>query len=125
VVAGGGGVRAKDELGKRGEDLAARHLVGAGFTIVTRNWRCPAGEIDIIARDGETLVITEVKTRTSTAYGSPAEAITPRKAEKLRELALTWLREHPGYGRAVRFDVISVLIPRLGLPQLEHLRGVW
>ncbi|MBV9487894.1 MAG: YraN family protein [Frankiaceae bacterium] len=115
---------AKDELGKRGEDLAARHLVGAGFAIVTRNWRCPVGEIDIVARDGDALVVVEVKTRTSTAFGSPAEAITPRKAEKLRELALTWAREHPDSPRAIRFDVISVVIPKLGLPQLEHLRGV-
>lgn len=115
---------AKDELGQRGENLAARHLVGAGFTIVTRNWRCPVGEIDIVARDGDALVIVEVKTRTSTAYGSPAEAITSRKADKLRELALTWLQEHPGGGHAIRFDVIGVVIPKQGVPQLQHLRGV-
>jgi putative endonuclease len=124
VVAGGGGVRAKDELGKRGEDLAARHLVGAGFDIVTRNWRCPVGEIDIVARDRETLVIVEVKTRTSTAFGTPAEAITPRKTAKLKELALSWLREHPEGGRPIRFDVIGVLIPTRGFPELQHLRGV-
>jgi putative endonuclease len=117
-------VLAKDALGKRGEDLAARHLVGAGFTIVTRNWRCEVGEIDIVAREGDTLVFVEVKTRTSTTYGSPAEAITPRKVDKLKELALTWVREHPDGGRAIRFDVIGVLIPKLGHPQLQHLRGV-
>ena len=55
---------AKDAVGKYGEDLAARHLVGAGFTIVTRNWRCPEGEVDILAIDGNTLVVIEVKTRT-------------------------------------------------------------
>jgi putative endonuclease len=117
-------VLAKDAVGKYGEDLAARHFVGAGFTILVRNWRCEAGEIDIVARDGETLVIAEVKTRTTTAFGSPAEAITRRKAEKLRELAVMWLREHPEGGRAVRFDVISVIVPKYGPPQLEHLRGV-
>jgi putative endonuclease len=117
-------VLAKDAVGKYGEDLAARHLVGAGFTIVTRNWRCEAGEIDIVARDGDTLVVAEVKTRTTTAFGSPAEAITARKADKLRELALTWLRDHPEGGRAVRFDLISIVIPRSGAPRLEHLRGV-
>jgi putative endonuclease len=114
----------KDAVGKYGEDLAARHFIGAGFTVLARNWRCAAGEIDIVARDGGVLVIAEVKTRTSTAYGSPAEAITRRKADKLRELALMWLREHPAGGRQVRFDVVSVLLPKAGSAQLEHLRGV-
>jgi putative endonuclease len=124
VGGGGGGVLAKDELGKQGEDLAARHFVGAGFTILARNWRCAAGEIDIVARDGDVLVVAEVKTRTSTAYGTPAEAITRRKIDKLRELALMWLREHPSGGADVRFDVVGVLLPKSGLVQLEHLRGV-
>jgi putative endonuclease len=117
-------VLAKDAVGKYGEDLAARHFVGAGFTVLARNWRCAAGEIDIVARDGSVLVIAEVKTRRSTAFGTPAEAITRRKADKLRELALMWLREHPGGGSGVRFDVVSVLLPHSGGPQLEHLRGV-
>jgi putative endonuclease len=117
-------VLAKDALGKYGEDLAARHLVGAGFTVVARNWRCSVGEVDIIARDGEVLVFTEVKTRRSTAYGYPSEAVTPRKVGKLRELALSWLREYPEGGREVRFDVISVVVPKYGVAQLEHLRGV-
>jgi putative endonuclease len=117
-------VLAKDVLGKYGEDLAARHFIGAGFTIVERNWRCEVGEIDIVARDGDTLVVAEVKTRRSTAFGSPAEAITARKAGKLRELALAWLRDHPERGRPVRFDVVAVLVPKYGVPQLEHLRGV-
>jgi putative endonuclease len=117
-------VLAKDAVGKYGEDLAARHFVGAGFTVLARNWRCPVGEIDIVARDGEVLVIAEVKTRRSTTYGSPAEAITRHKADKLRELALMWLREHPAGGRQVRFDVVSVLLPKSGAAQLEHLRGV-
>jgi putative endonuclease len=117
-------VLAKDAVGKYGEDLAARHFVGAGFRVLARNWRCPVGEIDIVARDGDTLVIAEVKTRRSTAFGSPAEAITRHKADKLRELALVWLREHPAGGSGVRFDVVSVVIPKHGAPQLEHLRGV-
>jgi putative endonuclease len=88
-------MRAKDQLGKDGEDFALRHLVGAGFDIVQRNWRCNAGELDIIAVDGNTLVVVEVKTRSSTDYGLPAEAVTWRKVAKLRELAAMWLREHP------------------------------
>jgi putative endonuclease len=114
-------VLAKDQLGINGEDLAARHLVGAGFTLVSRNWRCPVGEIDIIAHDGADLVIVEVKTRTTTAYGDPVEAVTYRKQRKLRELAALWLQEHPHRG-PVRFDVITVLYPTRGYPQLEHWR---
>jgi putative endonuclease len=114
-------VLAKDQLGINGEDLATRHLVGAGFIIVTRNWRCPAGEIDIIALDGDDLVIVEVKTRTSSEYGGPVEAVTYRKQRKLRELATLWLREHPHRG-PVRFDVISIVYPKRGYPRLEHWR---
>jgi putative endonuclease len=117
-------VLAKDQLGKDGEDLAVRHLVGAGFSLATRNWRCSAGEIDIIAHDGRDLVIVEVKTRTSTAYGDPAEAVTFRKQQKLRQLATYWLQENPHRG-PVRFDVISVLFPKRGFPQLEHWRGAF
>ena len=115
---------ANDALGRRGEDLAARHLAGDGYELLARNWRCSAGEIDIVASDGDVLVVVEVKTRTSTTFGTPADAITRRKASKLRELALTWLSEHPGAGRAVRFDVVGVLLPRNGPIRLEHLRGV-
>lgn len=116
-------MRAKDQLGKDGEDLAARHLIGAGFDIVERNWRCDVGEIDIIAVDGGALVVVEVKTRTSTDYGLPAEAVTWQKAAKLRELAVRWLREHPTR-LAIRFDVISIVMPRNGRTQLQHYRGV-
>ena len=118
-------MRAKDALGKYGEDLAAEHLVGAGFDIVTRNWRCPPiGEADIIARDGRDLVVVEVKTRSSTKFGSPAEAITDVKLRRLRQLAVSWVREHPGEGGNLRIDVVSVLKGRSGGFEIEHLRGV-
>jgi putative endonuclease len=117
-------MRAKDLLGKNGEDFALRYLVGAGFTIIARNWRCNAGEIDIIASDATDLVVVEVKTRSSTAYGLPAEAVTWRKAEKLRELAALWLRENPSAWRPIRFDVISIVMPRNGRTELQHYRGV-
>src|SRR3954451_18085360 len=102
-------MRAKDQLGKDGEDFAVRHLVGTGFEIVDRNWRCDAGEIDIVACDGTDVVIVEVKTRSSTDYGLPAEAVTWQKAAKLRELAVRWLRDHPT-PLSVRFDVISIVM---------------
>lgn len=114
----------KDQLGINGENYATRYLVGAGFEIVTRNWRCPEGEIDIIAVDGPTLVIVEVKTRTSTAYGSPLEAVTWRKADKIRGLAARYMRE-AGRRGPVRFDVISILMPNSDRPQLEHVRAAF
>jgi putative endonuclease len=118
-------VGAKDAVGRYGENVAARHLVEAGLEVVARNWRCAAGEIDIVAREGGVVVICEVKTRSSTAFGAPAEAITPVKAARLRELALWWLREHPSGGAPVRFDVVSVLRSRQGAAAVQHLRGAF
>jgi putative endonuclease len=118
-------VRAKDAIGRYGEDVAARHLLEAGFDVLARNWRCSAGEIDIVARDGDVVVICEVKTRSSLAYGSPAEAVTADKAARLRALALWWLREHPAGGSPVRFDVVSVLRSSRGAASVQHLRGAF
>ncbi|HEX3907005.1 MAG TPA: YraN family protein [Mycobacteriales bacterium] len=116
---------AKDAVGRYGENVAARHLVEAGLEVVDRNWRCAAGEIDIVAREGGVVVICEVKTRSSTAFGAPQEAVTPVKAARLRELALWWLREHPCGGAPVRFDVVSVLRSPRGAAAVQHLRGAF
>ena len=116
--------RATQGLGRHGEDLAAAHLVDSGLRLLARNWRCRHGEIDIVAADGATLVVCEVKTRTTTAYGTPAEAITSAKAARLRRLGAAWLSETGGGWDAVRFDVVSVLRPRTGAASVEHLRGV-
>ena len=89
-------MRVKDALGRFGEDVAARYLTAAGLVILERNWRCSAGELDIIAADGPTLVFCEVKTRSSTLFGSPAESVTPVKAGRIRHLALRWLLDQPG-----------------------------
>jgi putative endonuclease len=118
-------VAAKDAVGRYGEDVAARHLLEAGFDVLARNWRCSAGEIDIVARDGDVVVICEVKTRSSLTYGLPAEAVTAKKAARLRELALWWLREHPAGGSPVRFDVVSVLRSARGAATVQHLRGAF
>ena len=116
---------AKDGVGKYGERVALRHLEDAGFEILARNWRCPDGEIDIVARDRGVLVICEVKTRSGLGYGLPAEAITRIKADRLRRLAGCWLREHPGGGADVRFDVVSVVRARRGAAVVEHLRAAF
>lgn len=117
-------MRAKDALGREGEDIAAEYLRGCGLTVIARNWRCARGELDIIARDGSTLVVCEVKTRRGTRYGTPAEAVGPGKLRRLRRLALYWLDEQQAYAPSIRIDVIGIIRPPVGAPVLEHLRGV-
>lgn len=117
-------MQAKDALGRYGEDLAVRHLEAAGMVVLERNWRCRDGEIDIVARDGRVLVVCEVKTRSGVWFGGPVEAVTTRKALRLRRLAAQWLSEHPVRPEAVRIDVVGVLRERSGPARIEHLRGV-
>jgi putative endonuclease len=124
-----GDVRAKDAIGRYGEQVAARHLTEAGLTILARNWRCTSGELDIVARDGKVLVFCEVKTRSSTRFGRPAEAVVGAKAARLRRLAACYLAEQrtadpAAFWPDVRFDVVSVVRPDVGDAQVEHLRGV-
>ena len=115
----------KDELGRRGEDLAARFLEDAGYRVVERNWRCARGEIDIIARTGDTIVFVEVKTRSSLAFGHPFEAITATKLARLRVLAAAWCAEHRPRASRIRLDAIAVVAPRGARPTVEHLLGVF
>jgi putative endonuclease len=115
---------AKDGLGRYGEDVAARHLTEAGLAILERNWRCAAGEIDIVARDGDVLVVCEVKTRSGDGFGSPLEAVTSSKAARLRRLAALWLEEHGVRVPEVRFDVVGVSRGRRGPASIDHIRGV-
>jgi putative endonuclease len=113
-------------LGRWGEDLAVEHLQADGFQVLARNWRCRDGELDVVARDGAVVVFVEVKTRSGTAFGVPAEAVGPVKARRIRGLALRWLADHrpPGAGE-LRFDVISIVRPRGAAPVLQHLRGAF
>lgn len=113
-------------LGRDGEDIAAAHLESQGWQIVERNWRCPAGELDIVAWDepGQALVFVEVKSRSSIAFGQPIEAISWRKLAKLRELSLLWLRSHETRVRTIRVDAVGVLMPRGAQPELTHVRGI-
>lgn len=112
-------------VGAYGERLAVRHLVDAGLVVLDRNWRCPAGEIDIIARDGDVLVFCEVKTRRGPGFGTPAEAVDQRKVARLRRLAAQWLAEARLRPADVRFDLVSVVTPRRGAPSVEHVRGAF
>jgi putative endonuclease len=114
----------RSAVGRYGEDVATRHLTDAGMQVLARNWRCDLGEIDVVARDGATLVVCEVKTRTGLDYGTPLEAVTARKLARLRRLAARWVAESGQHPPAVRIDVVSVLLRRRGAALVEHLRGV-
>ena len=116
---------AKDELGRRGETLAVEHLIASGLTVLERNWRCPQGEIDIIALDDGELVFVEVKTRSSVAFGHPLEAITAQKLARLRRLAAAWCEAHPGRHDRIRIDAVAIIAPTHGLVEIEHLERVF
>ncbi len=111
-------------LGTYGERVAAAHLRSLGMIVLARNWRCRFGEVDLIARDGATLVFCEVKTRTSSSHGTPVEAVLGRKATRLRRLAAHWLEIHDVEPQAVRIDVVSVVVPERGAAQVERVVGV-
>jgi len=125
-------------LGRYGEALAVRYLREQGMEVLERNWRCRHGEVDVVARDGDCLVICEVKTRRSSGFGEPVEAVTFAKARRLRRLAAAYLASSAapegtgGPGGAtggrhvaeVRVDVIGILC-RPGRPAVvRHVVGV-
>ena len=116
---------ARRALGAYGESLAARHLVEVqGMVLLDRNWRCDAGEIDLVLRDGPVLVVCEVKTRTSVACGTPHEAVDDAKLARLRRLAVRWMVDHGIRVPDVRVDLVAVLRPRRGPAVVEHVRGI-
>ncbi|MBV8541417.1 MAG: YraN family protein [Pseudonocardiales bacterium] len=114
-----------DELGRRGEDLAADYLASTGLVVLSRNWRCRDGEVDLIATDGQRLVVCEVKTRSGTGYGEPSEGVTPAKAARIRRVTAAWLRAYRVGWCEVRFDVLAVLCPQDGPVTVEHLQGAF
>ena len=107
-------------LGISGEDAVADWYVNRGYEVVVRNWRCREGELDLILRAGRMYVFCEVKTRTTSAFGFPVEAVTKAKQDRLRRLAARWLDEAPLRAREIRFDVASVLAG-----QIEVLEGAF
>lgn len=121
-------MRVKDAVGRFGEGVAVRVVEGAGMQVLDRNWRCRDGEIDLVARDGSTLVFIEVKTRSSLVCGVPAAAVDRRKVARVRRLAVRWMSEHrelDQFWATVRFDVIAVVRQASGQPNVEHLRAAF
>lgn len=117
-----GGMAHKDELGRRGEDLAVAMLQDAGLVVVDRNWRCRHGEMDIVAIDhtGSTVVFCEVKTRSGDGFGTPFEAVNQAKRRRLRTVAAAWLAHRSSPWVRTRFDVIGIRWRAGEQPTVEH-----
>ena len=116
--------RAKDVLGRDGEQAAVEYLEKQGFRILDRNWRCAEGELDIVAVDRRVFVAVEVKTRSSTRFGTPLEAVGRAKRLRLRRLAVTWLNAHGVHFEQVRVDVVGLMYEGTGGYTIRHVRGV-
>ena len=98
----------RQQLGKAGEDRAVAELERRGYAILARRYRTRHGEIDIVARDGETTVFVEVKARATAEFGTAAAAVTPLKQRRLASMAVDYLARHRLGGRPCRFDVVAI-----------------
>lgn len=112
-------------LGDRGEDLAARFLQRAGWTVTHRNFRMGRKEIDLVARRGEAVAFVEVKTRAGRGYGHPLEAITWKKRREIGQVAAAWIDRHGAPGVTYRFDAVAILTEGDGEPRIEHVEDAW
>ncbi len=115
----------KGTLGRIGEDAAAAHYGAAGYQVLSRNWRCGLGELDLVLRSGDTIVFCEVKTRRSAAYGGPFDAVTVSKQRKLRQLAEAYLAAVLSDPAQVRFDVASVMVASGERPSVHVYRDAF
>jgi putative endonuclease len=118
-------VAAKDAVGRYGERVAVGYLTAIGMQLIERNWRCSAGEIDAVLRDDETIVFVEVKTRRTTSFGTPADAVGHTKQARLRRLAAIWLAQSEEHPPDIRFDLVSVMPKTAGAAEVEHVRGAF
>jgi putative endonuclease len=112
----------RKQTGRRGEDIAASFLTEKGYRIIERNWRCPVGELDLIAHDQDILVFVEVRSRSGSRFGLAEESITPAKQARLVELAQTYIQEKALAAQQWRIDVVAVQLGR-GLPQINHIEN--
>ena len=113
------------EIGRRGENAAARYLELLGYEILERNWKCPAGEADIVARDEDAVVFVEVKTRTSLARGLPSEAVDEAKRARYEKIAGWYLRDYEFVDVPVRFDVVALLVVTEDRALVRHYRNAF
>jgi putative endonuclease len=111
-------------LGIEGENVAVKFLEKKGYRIIRRNYKTHIGEIDIIAQDGNTIVFVEVKTRGNESFGKPFEAVNKRKRQKLKNLALLYLKNQ-GREFPVRFDVLSIFCSDKGKKEIEHIKDAF
>ncbi|HEY6838275.1 MAG TPA: YraN family protein [Geobacteraceae bacterium] len=112
-------------LGARGEEIVTAYLKGQKFVVVERNFRCKAGEIDIIAREGKCLVFVEVKTRRDESYGPPQASVTSFKQRQISKAALSWLAKNGKQDVSARFDVVAVVLHDHAVPRIEHIRNAF
>lgn len=114
----------RQRLGQCGERLAEQHLVSRGYTILARNYRCPAGEMDLVAQAGPMVIFVEVRTRRGRGYGTPEDSITPRKQAHLIAVAQTYLYEHMLDDALWRIDMVAVEMSAQGeLLRVEHIEN--
>ncbi len=116
--------RARASLGKLGEDLAVGELERRGYAILARRYRRRGGELDIVARDGETLVFVEVKTREGDAFGDGHEAVTALKRRRMTQIAIDYMMRHRLTGVPCRFDVVSIRVDG-GRPSIELVQNAF
>jgi putative endonuclease len=114
----------RQALGAYGERVAASHLAGLGMVVLDRNWRCDQGEVDLVLRDGDVLVVCEVKTRSSGACGSPHEAVDDAKVARLHRLLWRWCEDHGVRPAETRVDLVGILRAARGSAQVDHVRGL-
>jgi putative endonuclease len=120
-IPAGARVVPRRQLGQSGEDAVAQWYLDHGYEVVARNWRCRDGELDLVLRRSRQFVFCEVKARTTTAFGVPAEAVNRRKQARIRRLAARWLQDDaPVRAASIRFDVASVLAG-----QIEVIEGAF
>jgi putative endonuclease len=114
----------RKEVGKLGETLAAEYLKNNGLIIIETNYRCPCGEIDIIAQEDDFIVFTEVRTRTGNIFGTPEESVSQSKKKHLIDTAYTYLGEKGKLQSNWRIDFIAVELDRNNKPsRIEHYRN--
>ncbi len=111
-------------IGHKAEVVARRYLEEKGWLFVAANWLCKAGEIDIIMKDGDTLVFVEVRMRSNTAYGLPTETVTWQKQNKVMRASLFYQKRF-GYWDDIRFDVVGITVDNQGKPLIDHIENAF